>query len=268
VTAGVARDVRAAGLVPGLVSCPVPNGAAVLRLLCFPHAGNGPASFRGWAQALAPDVEVWTVSLPGRAGRPDEPPAREWEPLVHGLARAVGEAIEPPYALFGHSLGALLAFEVARRLSRGGDGGPAHLVVSARGGPDVVQTFDVPVGDRDLLARLEVRYGQLPSLIRDEEEVLALFLPALRADLELVDAYAYRPGPALRCPITAISGEDDDTVTAEQVGRWARQTTADFAAHRLPAGHFYPPEQAGTVFDILRRRLLPVRAGATARGSV
>jgi medium-chain acyl-[acyl-carrier-protein] hydrolase len=248
-----------------MLTCLTPNPAAVLRLLCFPHAGSGPAGFRGWAEALAPDIEVWTVILPGRPGRPGEPPAREWEPLARDLAASLQHTVAPPYALFGHSLGALLAFEVARQLFRRGGLPPTHLVVSARGAPDVHQRFEVPVSDDALLARVESRYGKMPSLIRDDRDVLTVFLPALRADLELADAYVFRPGTRLRCPITAISGEHDHTVTDEQARRWARHTSAVFTSYRLPAGHFYGAGQLNRVFEILRRRLAGSACSAPTR---
>src|SRR5204863_4860404 len=136
-----------------------------------------------WDGALAPDIELWHVTLPGRGGRMREPFAREWAPLVQELATAIARDVPGPVALFGHSLGALLAFEVARRMTSAGRP-PAHLVVSGRGAPDTAPALDVPATDDELLRLIDRAYGGVPDQVRASREILEWFLPILRADLE------------------------------------------------------------------------------------
>lgn len=237
------------------VACRSPQPAAVARLVCFAHAGGGPMAFRGWARGLAPDVEVWTATLPGRAGRVREPLARSWRPLVEEMAAAVAERVPPPVALFGHSLGALIAFEVARELTRRG-AGPAHLVVSARDAPDVPQTASLPETDAALLDQVAGAYGGVPDAVLASDELLRHFLPILRADLELAVGYAHTPGPPLGCPITALTGADDRTVSRDGVAAWARQTTSRFEALTVPGAHFYLESQQPAVLRAIHERLV------------
>jgi surfactin synthase thioesterase subunit len=233
------------------------NSAALVRLVCFAHAGGGPATFRHWPEALAPDIELWTATLPGRAGRAHEPYARSWQPLIHTFTTAVSEQVAEPVALFGHSLGGLLAFEVARELVRSGDPDPCHLIVSARGAPEVRLAADVPGSDAALIEQVDKLYGGIPAAVREEPELLASFLPILRADIELVRTYTFTPGPPIRCPITVLGGDADPTVSREALAGWAMHTTADHEIHQVAGGHFYIEQQRSVVLNIIRRRLSP-----------
>ena len=237
------------------VACRNPQPAALARLVCFPHSGGGPMAFRDWAAGLAPDVELWSVTLPGRAGRGREPFAREWPPLVDETAAAIASDVPGPVALFGHSLGALLAFEVARALTRKGVP-PQHLFVSARSSPDTLLSGEVPASDAELLSEIDRVYGGVPDLVRASPELLRHFLPILRADLDLAVAYAFRPGPPLACPITVLAGSDDPTVSDEGLSRWARHTSATCEVHRLSGGHFYLGEHEQTVLATVLSRIL------------
>jgi medium-chain acyl-[acyl-carrier-protein] hydrolase len=236
------------------VRCHAPQPAALVRLVCFAHAGSGPMTYRHWAGALAPDVELWQVNLPGRAGRANEPFARSWPPLVEELGNAILSDVPEPFALFGHSLGAALAFEVARALTRAG-APPAHLVVASRSAPDVRNVHEVPASDAELLHHVDRLYDGVPDAVRSSNEVLGYFLPILRADLELASAYAIGPGPLLRCPITALTGDGDPTVATQDFERWARQTAADCELHILPGGHFFLADHEATLLETIRGRL-------------
>lgn len=231
------------------------NPAALVRLVCFSHAGGGPGTFRHWPEQLTPDIELWSVTLPGRAGRAHEPCARTWQPLVHDLASAVSEHVAEPVALFGHSLGGLLAFEVARGFVRGGHAEPCHLVVSARGAPESRLTVDIPTSDEELLEQVGKLYGGIPDAVRDEPELLAAAMPVLRADIELVRTYVFTPDQPLQCPITVLGGDADPTVSRVALDGWASHTTAGHEVHRLAGGHFYLEHQRSAVLDIIRRRL-------------
>lgn len=231
------------------------NPAALVRLVCFAHAGGASATFRHWPEALTPDVELWVATLPGRAGRAHEPCATSWPPLVGDLAGALAEHVAEPVALFGHSLGGLLAFEVARQLMRGTRVEPCHLIVSARGAPELRLTLEIPSNDEDLLEQVGRLYGRVPAPVREEPELLALMLPVLRADIELVRSYVFVPDQPLRCPITVLGGDADPTVPRTALDGWAAHTTAGHEVHQLAGGHFYLEQQRGAVLEIIRRRL-------------
>lgn len=236
------------------ITCSAHQPAAVVQLACFPHAGGGAYAFRRWATSLAPDVELWSATLPGRAARVREPFAREWAPLIDELATAINDAFAAPFALFGHSLGATVAFEVTRELSRRG-AHPAHLFVSARGAPDTTPSFTVPADDGDLLRDVSALYGGVPGVLHGSREVLEYFLPILRADIDLAAAYLYRPGPRLDVPITALSGETDETVSRAQLKGWRRQTSASFEWREFPGGHFYFEGRESGLLKMLMSRL-------------
>ena len=249
-----APEAREAGGRGGAVACRMPLPGALARVVCFAHAGGGPMVFRGWPRGLAPDIEVWTTTLPGRAGRVREPFATAWEPLVDDLAEAIAAGVGEPRALFGHSLGAAIAFEVARALTRIGEP-PCHLFVSARDAPQVPQPYrEVPATDETLLAEVDRAYGGVPDVVRGSEELLGHFLPILRADLELAVSYRYRPGAPLPCPITAMTGSGDETVSRAGLEAWAEHTSADFALAELPGGHFYLEESEQAALDTINER--------------
>lgn len=228
---------------------------AATRLVCFPHSGGTPAIFREWTPGLAPDVEVWGVTLPGRAARFGEPFAREWGPLVARLAEDVLAEVPPPVVLFGHSLGGLIAYEVARAMARAGEP-PAHLIVSARGVPTVPYRHTLPPGDRELMEAVDRIYGGVPDAVLRSPEMMRHFAPVLRADLELAIAYVHRPGPPLPCPITAIGGVDDPNVTVDDLRGWAAYTSAGFDWRRFPGGHFYLRTARDEVLDTIWRRIM------------
>ncbi|KOX12548.1 thioesterase II family protein [Nocardiopsis sp. NRRL B-16309] len=233
----------------------VPQPGATLRLVCFPHSGGGPAMFHRWGPALAPDVEVWAATLPGRAARTREPFVSDWTSLVRDMAAAVLEGGEGPVALFGHSLGAAVAFEVARTLTRAG-APPAHLVVSARSAPLTRRaSLELPRDDDELLGLVDRVYQGVPEAVRSSPELRAHFAPILRADLELSNSYAYRPGPPLTCPVTALGGADDRTVTPAQLQGWADHTRGGFESHLFPGGHFYLEQNGPSVLDTVWRRV-------------
>ncbi|UBU17382.1 thioesterase II family protein [Nonomuraea gerenzanensis] len=241
------------------LTCLGENPAAALRLVCFPHSGGQPGMFRRWVAGLAPDVEVWGATLPGRATRVREPFARQWSPLVAEITDAVLDEVPGPVALFGHSLGALLAFEVGRALTLAGRA-PEHLVVSARATPATPYPLTLPDGDEELIEAVDRVYQGIPAALRESPDLLRLFAPVLRADLELAVSYVFRPGPPLSCPITALGGTDDPTVSEAELSAWSRHTSGAFTFARFPGGHFYLDAAERQVLDTLWRHLAPRHA--------
>lgn len=220
-----------------VVRRPQPN--APLRLFCFPHAGGAASAFAGWADAL-PGVEVVAVQPPGREGRLAEPPFDRLEPLVEAAHAALTPLWDRPFAFFGHSTGALVAYELIRRLRRDGRPRPLHLVASGRWAPHL-QDPEPPVHAlprEELIAALR-RYDGTPEEVLDHREIMDLLLPLLRADFAIGDTYVHRAEPPVEVPITAVAGEEDPRVTADSLAAWGEHTRAPFAAHRMPGGHFY-----------------------------
>ncbi|WP_239341270.1 thioesterase II family protein [Frankia sp. CiP3] len=231
----------------------MPHPEAV-RLVCFPHAGGGPAAYRGWPAGLAPRIELWNATMPGRGRRRDEPPARGWDRLVANFAAAIAAETPPPYALFGHSLGALVAFEVARCLTVAGVP-PTHLFVSGRAAPGWREPSAVPPTDDELVSYVDRCYGGIPAAVRAVPELMEHFVPLLRADLELAAGYRFQPGPSLPVTVTALAGDRDPAAPAAGVSAWAGQAGAGFEAHVFPGGHFFLHDQQQAVLRLVRRRL-------------
>jgi medium-chain acyl-[acyl-carrier-protein] hydrolase len=226
--------------------------------VCFPFAGAGAAAYRPWVELLPAGVELWAVELPGRARRIAEPPVSDLSALADALAEAVRTEIAGPFVFFGHSLGGLLAFEVCRRLRAAGAALPRHLVVSARRAPQLPAAREPIAGlpDADFVRVMVERYDGIPAAVRDEPELMAIFLPMLRADLGALEGYTYAPAPPLGMPITALAGRDDANAPLGDVAPWREQTSAAFALHTVEGGHFFVHTQREAVLDLLAREAL------------
>jgi surfactin synthase thioesterase subunit len=223
------------------LAAPVARPDADLRLLCLPHAGGGTAPYAALARRLPGTIDLRPVRLPGRETRLREQPYRRMSALVDDAVRALEPVLERPYALFGHSLGALLAYELAHRLRAMGAPEPAHLFVSGRRAPQLADP-ESPLSalpDDQLVAELSRRYDGIPRAVLETPELLELFLPVLRADCELLDTYVYAEREALAVPISAFTGVDDRRVGMPELNGWRDQTTAAFRIGSLPGGHFY-----------------------------
>lgn len=227
---------RAAQWIEQLRSGP----AARLRLLCVPYAGAGPDVFRPWAELLPPTVDLWAAQLPGRATRIREQPPTSLEPLVASLADALEPHLGLPVALFGHSMGALIAFELAREIRRRGLSEPAQLFVSGCEAPQLAPQ-ETPVGhlsDDELLQRIR-EFAGTPEEVLQHVELMRFFLPVLRADFCVVESYAYHDHGPLSCPLSAFGGMQDPTIDRERLEAWRLQSLSLFRLRMIPGGHFY-----------------------------
>ncbi|MER5218568.1 alpha/beta fold hydrolase [Streptomyces sp. NPDC002838] len=232
---------------------PAPRTAPLLRLICVPYAGGGTAAFQGWSELLPDTVEPWFLRLPGREARFREEPRTDVPVLVKEAAAVLGPALDGPYALFGHSLGALIAFELARELRRSYGKEPSHLTVSARSAPHLPLRHAVvhQLPDDLLLEALDRRFNAIPPAIRDDPQMRALYLPVLRADVTLLETYAHTPAASLSCPITAYGGEDDPEFQAVELEGWQRHTASAYRLRMFPGGHFFlNPQRAELVADV------------------
>src|SRR6516162_3795475 len=224
----------------GRRATPGPSPSLTQRLFCFPYAGAVAAVFQLWPDHLPPDLEVCIPCLPGRDARLDEPAASDMAPLVASLAQDVLPWLSVPYALFGHSMGAFIAFDLAHELSDLGSP-PAHLFVSAQRGPSLPYAgrpiFALP--DKEFLAGILERYESIPRKILEQEDLMAVLLRRLRGDFKLVENYRYRAAVRLTCPITAFGGADDPECASEQLRAWEAETASRFRLHILPGGHLF-----------------------------
>ncbi|WP_433501594.1 thioesterase II family protein [Sphaerimonospora sp. CA-214678] len=225
-----------------------PRPRATVRLICFPHAGGNAAFFRPWASLLAGHVELLAVQYPGRMDRASEPLVRRMTEMADRAALAVAPlARQGPVVLFGHSLGASVAHEVARRLAAGGTG-PAALVVSGRPAPHRLRATTVHLADDDTLWAETGRLGGTQEDLLGSALLRHLSLPALRADYEVAETY--RPGPAapLPAPLLAFYGDRDPEVAEDEARDWSAWTSSGFTLTAFPGDHFYlVPERASVV---------------------
>jgi medium-chain acyl-[acyl-carrier-protein] hydrolase len=230
-------------------------------LFCFPYAGGSAAVFRTWPKALTA-VDVRAVQLPGRGGRLREAPHTRVRDLAVAAVDGLGPHFGQPFALFGHSFGALVAFEMARELRRRGGPQPFHLFISARRGPrrpdPVPPMHGLP--EEQFLAEVRARYGGIPDAILQEPELLALLLPALRADLEAVETYSYEPEAPLDIPISVFGGLDDPWAKLDDLESWRTETAGPFCLTRFPGGHFYFDQAPAPLLEELGGQLALVGA--------
>jgi surfactin synthase thioesterase subunit len=233
---------------------PVPDAAT--RLVCLPHAGGSASYYFPVSQRLSgEDIDVVAVQYPGRQDRRHEPCIDD----LRALADAVVDVLRPtgdrrPIALFGHSMGATLAFEVACLLERAGTG-PTHLFVSGRRAPSRPRDERVHLLDDDGLLADVRRLSGTDARILDDEEIVRTALPAIRADYRAAETYRYRPVPPLRCPITAFTGDDDPKATVDEVGSWREHTTAAFDMRVFAGGHFFLAQHQAVILRVVAEAL-------------
>jgi medium-chain acyl-[acyl-carrier-protein] hydrolase len=232
-----------------------PNPMAQLRLLCFPYAGGGANVFSSWARELPASVEVCAVQMPGREARITEPPLTSMDEIVEGVTTAFANRRDRPFCLFGHSLGALLAFEVARRYQKQGRSELVHLFVSGCGAPHLPLerplVHDLP---EDKFVEELRRLMGTPHEVLEDREVLSIFLPVLRADFRLAEIYSYEHGAPFSVPISAYGGENDDTVSPRALDAWHQFTTSSFRRTIFPGGHLFINDQ-NALFSVLSGEL-------------
>jgi medium-chain acyl-[acyl-carrier-protein] hydrolase len=215
-----------------------------LRLFCLPHAGGGSIAFHSWRTKLPPFVQVCSVLPPGREKRLEEPPHTRIEPLVEALTQELAPWLDVPFVVFGHSMGALLAFEWIRNLRRNDLPMPKWIFLSGRPAPDTkVDSSPLrSLPDREFLEELKLRYRGMSQDFLQDPDLTQLFLPVLRADIAIVENYQFHSEAPLNCPMTVFGGVEDATASYDQLFAWKKQTQKSFRLQLFPGGHFYPQD--------------------------
>lgn len=241
--------------IPRLVSSWA-NPNAIARLFCFPYAGGGPHIYRNWPQMLPHAVEFFAVQLPGQGARLRERPYTDIANAVEDLLGPLERYLDKPISLFGHSLGALICFELALRLRDKHGIEPGLLIVSGRGAPQIPSnaalTYNLP--DRELINELQ-RLNGTPREVLDHPELMELMLPKIRADFQISETYNFVKKPPLNCPITVMGGADDQDVPRDSLEAWNEHTKGRFTLHMLPGDHFMIHSAEAAVVNLVNHDL-------------
>jgi medium-chain acyl-[acyl-carrier-protein] hydrolase len=239
------------------ITCSKPNPLACLRLFCFPYAGGGASIFRLWSEQLPDEIEVCPIQLPGRESRLKETLFTQLEPLAETIATDLRSYLDIPFAFFGHSMGALIAFEVARQLRRQGNSEPIHLFVSSRPAPQIPILDPIhQLSDSNFIAELRSRYNAIPDILLQNPEMMELFLPILRADITMLETYNYKTEPKFNYPISAFGGLLDSCVTQDDISAWRDQTYQPFTMQMFHGDHFFLRDQQYPLLQVISQELM------------
>jgi medium-chain acyl-[acyl-carrier-protein] hydrolase len=216
------------------------QGSCRLRLFCLPYAGGGAAVYRLWPGAMPPGVELCRIQLPGHESRLREQPYDRLADLVDTMSTVIRPLLDVPFAFFGHSMGALISFEMTRAVRRKHDLMADHLFVSAWRAPQM------PLGsalhrlpEAEFIEKLQARFEGIPDGVLQDREILELMLPILRADLAVCETYKYAVDRPFDCPITVFGGIDDHWVNAAELAGWEAHTNGSTNVNMLPGDHFF-----------------------------
>jgi surfactin synthase thioesterase subunit len=243
------------------VTCPSPNPGATVRLFCLPFAGGGASTYRLWPAVLPPWIEVCPIQLPGREERYNERAYTSVSSVSRAIAREMTPWLDKAYAIFGHSMGALLAFETARALRHAGAPAPSALLASAYPAPQdaVVRTPIHHLPDAAFIDEMRKLEGT-PEAVLGNTELMAFMLPVLRADFQACDTYTFVKEPPLDMPLAVYGGADDREVDRAALEAWRHTTVGDFSLRLLPGGHFFVQTHRDLLLADIAERLaaLPV----------
>jgi medium-chain acyl-[acyl-carrier-protein] hydrolase len=240
-----------------------PRDDAGMRIICFPHGGAGASSFNGWFRHLPNEIELVRVQLPGREDNNERPAFTRMEDLIPELFNQVHPLLDRPLAIYGHSMGALVAFELTRALRRNNCPLPVALLVSGRRAPHkpLRRVLLHVLPEADLVAHLRKMGGTSADLLV-RPKWLERYLPTMRADLQLSDIYHYRDEPLLTCPIHAFLGEEDNEMHREDWEAWSEQAGGEFSRTLLPGGHVFSQSTQAILVSLITKVLTGRRAAA------
>jgi medium-chain acyl-[acyl-carrier-protein] hydrolase len=229
---------------------------AYLRLFCFHYSGGSASAFRQWSTDVIGDVELIAIQLPGREERFNEPLLNNISQIVNNLCWHFNNYLDKPFIFFGHSTGALIAFEFVRALRRKGMPKPEHLVISGTKAPQVPLKKQ-PIHDLPNLKFIEElkKYNGIADYIIENEELMSIFMPTIRADFCISETYKYTSEEPLTCPMTVLGGLSDDTVDLDDLIQWKEQTSSLFKYHLLFGDHFFVNTSYEEVIKIVNQIL-------------
>lgn len=254
-------------------TCLRQNTRASLRLFCFPYAGGGSHIFRGWVNSLPDWVELYAANLPGRGNRLRDPLCTNLTQLTQSLAQDIERYLDKRFAFFGHSMGALLSFELCRQLRRARGIEPDYLFVSAHRAPHLKD--DSPpahsLSDTEFLEKLRDLNGTPPEILGNTE-LIEFMLPILRADFQMLETYSYLPDSRLNCPLEAYGGIEDSETGYEELSAWRDHTTnSSFTLRMFPGDHFFINTSQNSLLHQIARALSQLNvtaAGSESRAGV
>lgn len=230
-----------------------------LRLFCFANAGGSPAQFRSWQNLLPEGVEICAVQLPGQGSRFRERPFTRTGSLIEKLTEVISPALDVPFAFWGYSMGALVAFELTLALERSSHARLRQLFVAARRAPHT--GHDEPpihrLPDESFIQQIQSRYNGIPAAVLQEPELLELFMPVLRANFEMIETYHYQSGDVLDAPIVAFGGLSDPAVNKSALAAWGKLTKSTFQSCMFPGDHFFVQQHQPAILGIVSKHLLP-----------
>lgn len=235
-------------------------------MFCLPYAGGGASVYRGWGASLPADVEVCPVQIPGRESRMREAPIERSGPLTKAIVDALQPYMNLPFVFFGHSMGAMLSFEVSRELRRRGQAQPLHVFVSGRRAPQLPAReepiWDLP--EPEFVVKLRELNGT-PEEVLQHEELMKLLSPILRADFQVNETYEFVPEEPFDFGISAFGGLGDVDVTRDDVAAWQEHTRGRFRMRMLPGDHFFIHGSKDLVLEAISRDLAEIAAAALPR---
>lgn len=229
-----------------------PNPQARMRLFCIPYAGAGASLYRDWHASIRDDVEVVGIQLPGRESRFSEPHLRSIDAIVEQLIPVISSYSDKPFVLFGHSMGALVGFELTRAFQRLRGLAPRHLIVSGTRAP-FCPRGDEPIHQLDddaFLEKIRCFNGTPKSLLQDAD-LMKLFTPLLRADFGVAETYQYEDRGPIWCPVTVLGGDEDEGVRLEDLHAWSRVCRSSCDQHVFRGDHFFIHKHKTAVIDLV-----------------
>jgi surfactin synthase thioesterase subunit len=234
-----------------------PRESASLRLFCFPYAGGGSVVFHDWHSAFPEHIEVCAIEPPGRLARRAERACSEVAEFTSAVSAALDPFLDRPFAFFGYSLGALLAFECARALRRERKLEPTDLIVAASKAPQLPRRQPPISGapSANFVRELEARYGPIEPVIKADPEMLAAIVDIMRVDLGMLERYVYQADQSFSCPILAVGGTEDHSVMQGELEGWRAQSNAPSRTHYLPGGHFFIRGSGAQLRGLVRDQL-------------
>jgi len=228
---------------------------AGMRFFCFPYAGGGASAFRQWSKGLPERIEVCAVQPPGRENRISEPPIADVHELVARLLPAMAFLFDRPFVFYGHSTGALVAFELIRELRRQQMPLPARLIVSAARPPHIPEPYPLHHLPEGEFIRELRRFSGTPDKILENKELMDIYLPILRADFALEETYTFKEEPPINVPVSAFYGTMDNEAPKEVMAMWEQHTALEFTLVQMTGDHFFIRTQKDRFLSAVSRLL-------------